>query len=86
MKVTIEVDCTPLEAREFMGLPDVQPMQAAMMDKLQEKMSANIEQFSPEAIMHNWFTFDPKMAERFQDMFANMAGLGGGLGTGRTKK
>ena len=35
MKVTIEVDCTPLEAREFMGLPDVQPMQTAMMEKLQ---------------------------------------------------
>jgi hypothetical protein len=83
MKVTIEVDCTPLEAREFMGLPDVQPMQAAMMDKLQEKMSATIDQFSPEAIMQNWLTFDPKMmTERFQDMFANMAGLG----TGRAKK
>ena len=78
MKVTIEVDCTPLEAREFMGLPVVQPMQAAMMDKLQEKMSANIEQFSPDAIMQNWFTFDPKMAERFQDMFVNMAGLATG--------
>lgn len=78
MKVTIEVDCTPLEAREFMGLPDVQPMQAAMMDKLQEKMSASIDSFSPETIMQNWF--DPRVAERFQDMFANMAGLGTGRG------
>ena len=82
MKVTIEVDCTTLEAREIMGLPDVQPIQASMMDKFQVKMSANIEQFWPEAIMQNWFTFDPKMAERFQDMFANMTGLG----TGRSKK
>jgi hypothetical protein len=82
MKVTIEIDCTPLEAREFMGLPDVQPMQAAMMDKLQEKMMANLDQFSPETILQNWFTFDPKMAERFQNMFANMAGLG----TGRSSK
>jgi hypothetical protein len=41
-------------------------------------MSANIEQFSPDAIMQNWFTFDPKMAERFQDMFVNMAGLATG--------
>jgi hypothetical protein len=82
MKVTIEVDCTPLEAREFMGLPDVQPMQTAMMDKLQERMSNTIDQFSPEAVMQNWFMFDPKMAGRIQDMFANMAGLG----TGRTKK
>ncbi len=78
MKMTVEIDCTPLEAREFMGLPDVQPMQAAMMDKLQEKISANIDQFSPEAIIQNWFTFDPKMAERFQNMFVNMAGLGSG--------
>jgi hypothetical protein len=26
--------------------------------------------------MKSWFTFDPKLAERFQDMFATMAGLG----------
>ena len=25
MKITIEVDCTPAEARSFMGLPDVEP-------------------------------------------------------------
>ena len=26
MKINVEVDCTPLEARQFFGLPDVQPM------------------------------------------------------------
>ena len=57
-------------------------MQTAMMEKLQERMSNTIDQFSPEAIMQNWFMFDPKMAGRIQDMFANMAGLG----TGRAKK
>ena len=82
MKVNIEIDCTPLEARQFMGLPDVQPMQAAMMDQMQQKLMANIDKFSPETLMQNWFTFDPKMAERFQDMFVSMAGLG----TGRTSK
>ena len=81
MKVTVVVDCTPLEAREFFGLPDVQPMQAAMMDQMQGKMMANIDKFSPESIMQSWFTFDPKMAERFQEMFVNMAGLA----TGRPK-
>jgi hypothetical protein len=78
MMVNIEIDCTPEEARQFMGLPDVQPMQNAMMDKLQQKMSENIDKFSPEAILQSWFTFDPKMTERFQDMFVNMAGLGMG--------
>jgi len=76
MKVNIEIDCTPLEARQFMGLPDVQPMQNAMMERLQQKMAENIDKFSPEAILQNWFTFDPNMAKRFQDMFVNMSGLG----------
>ena len=82
MKVTVVVDCTPLEAREFFGLPDVQPMQAAMMEQLQQKMAENMDKFSPETLMQNWFTFDPKLAERFQDMFVNMAGLA----TGRSKE
>ena len=81
MKITVVVDCTPLEAREFFGLPDVRPMQVAMMEQVQEKMMANLDQFSPETLMHNWFTFDPKMAERFQEMFVNMAGLVSGRAT-----
>ena len=80
MKINVEVDCTPLEARQFFGLPDVQPMQTAVMDKLQQQLMANIEKVSPEALMQSWFTFDPKIAERFQDMFVTMAGLGTGLG------
>jgi hypothetical protein len=41
-------------------------------------MLANIEKVSPEALMQSWFTFDPKLAERFGDMFVTLAGLGGG--------
>jgi hypothetical protein len=77
MKVNIEIDCTPLEARQFFGLPDVSPMQTAVMEKLQQQMLTNIQSVSPEALMQSWFTFDPKLAERFQDMFTTMAGLGG---------
>src|SRR6202042_861677 len=77
MKINVEVDCTPLEARQFFGLPDVQPMQTAVMEKLQQQMMSNIEKVSPEALMQSWFTFDPKIAERFSDMFVTMAGLGG---------
>jgi uncharacterized protein DUF6489 len=78
MKVNVEIDCTPLEARQFIGLPDVAPMQIAVMDKLQQQMMANIDKASPEALMQSWFTFDPKLVERFfQDLFAVMARLGG---------
>ena len=83
MKVNIEIDCTPLEARQFMGLPDVSPMQTAVMDKLQQQMMSNIDKVSPESLMKAWFSFDPKLVERFQEMFVSMSGLGG---LGKDKK
>src|SRR5689334_14506618 len=76
MKVNIEIDCTPVEARQFFGLPDVVPMQTAMMDKMQQQLMSNIEKVSPESLIQTWFSFDPKLAERFQEMFVAMAGLG----------
>jgi Family of unknown function (DUF6489) len=84
MKVNIEIDCTPLEARQFFGLPDMQPMQTAVMDKLQHQMLANIDKVSPESLIQSWFTFDPKLAERMQDMFVTMTGLGS-LGSDKKK-
>ena len=77
MKVKIEIDCTPIEARDFLGLPDVKPMQEAMMHQMQAKMQENLNKFTPESLMQSWFSFDPKVGERFQEMFMNMAGLGG---------
>lgn len=86
MKVNIEIDCTPLEARQFFGLPDLQPMQTAVMEKLQQQMIANIDKVSPESLMQTWFTFDPKLAERMQDMFTSMIGLGALSGGDGKKK
>ncbi|MEC7028763.1 MAG: DUF6489 family protein, partial [Pseudomonadota bacterium] len=42
MKVTFNIDCTPEEARRFMGLPDVTPLQDKMMEELEKKMQENI--------------------------------------------
>jgi hypothetical protein len=35
--------------------------------------------------MQSWFTFDPKIAERFSDMFVTMAGLGSGRANDKKK-
>src|SRR6266478_1909647 len=51
MKVNIEIDCTPLEARQFIGLPDLAPMQTAVMDKLQQQVLSNIDKVSPESLI-----------------------------------
>ena len=38
MKVHVEIDCTPEEARRFMGLPDVEKANAAYVDAIAKAM------------------------------------------------
>lgn len=54
MKFTVNVDCTPEEARQFMGLPNVAPMQDAIMAQVQEQMQKNLTAMDPEGMMKFW--------------------------------
>ncbi|MCZ8136980.1 MAG: DUF6489 family protein [Porphyrobacter sp.] len=38
MKITIEVDCTPEEARSFLGLPDVSAANSVYVDNITKAM------------------------------------------------
>jgi hypothetical protein len=72
MKVTVEVDCTPEEARQFMGLPDVQPMQAAVMAEMEKRVLAEMDRFSPEAVLKSWMSLIPQSPEQMQAAFMKM--------------
>ena len=48
MKITVEMDCTPEEARAFLGLPDLKPMQQAVIERMQTRMNEAADAFSPE--------------------------------------
>lgn len=78
MKVTMEIDCTPAEARVFFGLPNVEPMQDAVMAQLEKRMLAEMDRFSPEGIMKTWLSLVPQNAERLQEMFGAMFMRGSG--------
>ncbi len=69
MKITIDVDCTPEEARAFLGLPDVVPMQTAVMESLGKRMSAGLEAMDPEALMKTWMPLGLQGLEQAQKMF-----------------
>lgn len=51
MKVNIEIDCSPEEARRFMGLPDVEKANAVYVDVLAKAMQgvANVDQLDAYA-------------------------------------
>ena len=69
MKISIDVDCSPEEARAFLGLPDVAPMQAAVMEALGERMSAGLEAMDPEVLMKTWMPLGLQGLEQAQKMF-----------------
>ena len=54
MKFTINVDCTPEEARIFFGLPDLKPMQDQILQQMQDQMSDNMKNMDPQEIMKAW--------------------------------
>jgi hypothetical protein len=69
MKVHIDIDCTPEEARTFLGLPDVQPVQAAVMKELEQRLMSAMQAMEPEALMKTWLPAGIASMEQMQRMF-----------------
>lgn len=87
MKINLEIDCSPEEARRFLGLPDLQPVQAAVMAKLQQQMLDAVSAVSPEALLRQWAPLMPQTPERMREAMAAMMGAfvppAGGTAGGR---
>ncbi|MCW0046994.1 DUF6489 family protein [Brevundimonas sp. BT-123] len=66
MKVNVEVDCTPAEARAFLGLPDVTPLNDAMVAEMQKRMEANVAAMQPEELMKTWTSFGLQAQDQFR--------------------
>jgi Family of unknown function (DUF6489) len=54
VKIHVEIDCTPEEARSFLGLPDLRPVQAAVMAKIEEQMLDAVSNPTPAAMRAWW--------------------------------
>ena len=76
MKMTIEVDCSPEEARRFLGLPDVTPINEHMVEMVKSKMDANMSMLAPEELMKSWMAFGQGAQDQFRQLIE--AGLRGG--------
>jgi len=77
MKITIDIDCTPEEARAFLGLPDVAPLQAEMMKELQERMLKTLAGVDAETLMKTWFSTGAQTMEQMRAFWEQFAGRGG---------
>jgi hypothetical protein len=77
MKFKMDIDCTPDEARAFFGLPDVKPLQEALLPEVEERLRATLKAMDPETMLKAWLPATLKGFEQLQQMFfANMPGTG----------
>ena len=68
MKISVDVDCTPEEARRFLGLPDLSPVHAAYIEKMTRAMSDGV---TPEAVGEMMKSWGP-MSEAGMGMWSAM--------------
>ena len=75
MKFTVDIDCTPEEARQFLGLPNIAPMQDRMMKELEAKMQENIQNLDPETFIKTWMPITMESWGEMQKMFLSQMGM-----------
>jgi hypothetical protein len=84
MKMKIEIECTPVEARSFLGLPDVTTLNEHLVEEMKNRFDSNVALLQPEELMKSWLAFGGQAQEQFRKLMtaAATAGLGGsGLGS-----
>jgi hypothetical protein len=74
MKFTVNVDCTPEEARAFVGLPNIAPMQERLMAELEERLRDNIRTLDPETLVRTWMPATIQGFGELQKMFWSQMG------------
>jgi hypothetical protein len=73
MKLKMEVECTPEEARTFLGLPDVTALNKALTEEMQARMKANMAALQPEELLRNWMAFGGQAQEQFMKLMGAAA-------------
>jgi hypothetical protein len=78
MKVTVDVECTPEEARRFLGLPDLSPVHAAYVERMQKAVGEGVGP-GPEAfaeMMKAWGPMNEAGMNMWRQMLDQMSGKG----------
>jgi hypothetical protein len=74
MKVTVDVDCTPEEARRFLGLPDLTPVHQAYVERMTSMVAdgSSTEGFSE--LMKSWGPMSETGFAMWRQMVDQMSG------------
>ncbi len=73
MKISIDIDCTPDEARRFFGLPDIAPLQEAFVAAMRARMDETLAGMDGEALLKTWMPQGLAAWEQWQKMWRDAA-------------
>ena len=73
MKIKVDVDCTPDEARRFLGLPDIAPMQQRMLEAMERRLVEVVNSTDPQQLLDQWLPVGMKGLEQWQGLWTQMA-------------
>jgi hypothetical protein len=87
MRLTINIDCTPAEARAFFGMPDVEPLNDMVVAEMTKRAKDNIDNLAdPERFFTQMMQMSGKGMEQFQSMMGAAMGGAAAPGAGTKKK
>jgi hypothetical protein len=73
MKFSIDVECTPEEARRFIGFPDVTPLNERLVEEMTRRLEANMALMAPETMMQSWMAIGAQAQDAFLKLMTNAA-------------
>ena len=73
MRVTINIDCSPAEARSFLGLPNLEPLNDLLVARVSDQVQSNMDMLDPQQLMNNWFAMGGAMREQFLNAMTSAA-------------
>lgn len=65
MRVTVNVECSPEEARAFLGLPNLEPINELMVERVKGQLQTNMDLMDPEQLLKNWFALGDMVRGQF---------------------
>jgi len=77
MKVKIEAECTPQEARAFLGLPDVAPFNDRIVEEMTQRLQANSAAIQPEELMRTWMSWGGAATDQFRGLMRTVLSSAG---------
>ena len=76
MNITMNIECSPEEARRLMGLPDMSPIHDLYLDRLRETMTQGLTPETLESMVRTWSPMGEVGMNAWRQLIDQMSGTG----------